>query len=310
MRFKQSVLMAEWLTAVCVLTFLAATAAHAELISEDSAFGADTITLDTDTDLRWLDVDLTANRSFDDIAAQLGPGGEFEGYRHATVDEIMTLWMNAGIPDILTGEGPPTGDDFTAANLVPVLALMDLIGITLSNPVLTLSEGFSADAPPADPTLRIVGELNVCISEPICMSQGIAPNTALASLGPNQDATDIASDLVGHFLVQEGGPLLAPPEPGVAGALNTWTATGATADGFVLLFVGFQNGATPFPFPPCPNTTVDIQGAFFFGFVRADGGGTASIMKQVPSIVSGRTIRSQVVDLSTCATSNVDATTF
>jgi len=309
MHITRSSKSAPLLGALCFVPLLSLNVAHAELISQDSAFGVDTITLDTDTNLQWLDVDLTANRSFDDVAAQLGPGGEFEGFRHATVDEIMTLWVNAGIPDILTGEGPPMGDDFTEANLAPVLALIDLIGITLSNPVLTLSEGFSADAPPGDPTLRIVGELNVCINPQICMSQGITPDTALASLGPNQDATDIASDLVGHYLVQDS-LFVASPDPGVAGMVNSWTATGATPNGFVLLFVGLQDGATPFPFPPCPGTTVDIQGAFFFGFVRADGSGMGTIMKQVPPVVSGRNIRSQVVDLTTCSTSNVDVTLF
>lgn len=295
--------------AIVSVAVLGAGAVRAELISQDSPFGPDTITLDTATGVRWLDVDLTADRSFDDVAGQLGPGGEFEGYRHATVDEIMTLWVNAGIPDILTGEGPPTGDDFTEANLDPVLALIDLIGITLSNQVLILSEGFSVDAPPGDPALRIVGELNVCISESICPLQGITPNTALASLGPNQDATDVASSLVGHYLVQDS-LFLASPDPGVGGVVNTWTATGATPNGFALLFIGLQDGASPFPFPPCPGTTIDIQGAVFFGFTQADGGGTATIMKQVPPIASGRNVRTQVVDLPSCATSNVDVTLF
>ena len=106
-----------WLVTI---TFLAAAGTvHADLVSEDSEFGAGTITRDTDTGLGWLDWSLTAGRSFDDVAAQLGEGGEFEGFRYATAAEVETLWLNGGIVDI-TFEGPiDFGTDFTAANFAP-----------------------------------------------------------------------------------------------------------------------------------------------------------------------------------------------
>lgn len=110
----------------------------------------------------------------------------------------------------------------------------------------------------------------------------------------------------------EGGEsfTLAAPVPGVAGVLNTWTATGATPGGFVLLFIGLGPGSSPFPFPQCPGLTIDIQTSFFFGFSRADVASVAGIDKIVPLVASGRNIRSQVVDLQTCSTSNVDITQF
>jgi hypothetical protein len=54
------------------------------------------ITEDTVTGLQWLDVTVSADRSFDDVVGNDGmnefaPGGDFEGFRHATADEL-TGW--------------------------------------------------------------------------------------------------------------------------------------------------------------------------------------------------------------------------
>ena len=54
--------------------------ARAELISEDSLYGTNTITLDTATGLRWLDVTLSTGISYDEILVELEPGGTFEGF--------------------------------------------------------------------------------------------------------------------------------------------------------------------------------------------------------------------------------------
>lgn len=198
-----------WVLGSCLSLGLLCNPASAALVSLGSSFGADTITLDTETGLRWLDLDLTDGRSVEDISSQLGEGGEFEGFRYATVEEVEQLWINAGIQDIVMGAIPPTGDDFTAANLDPVNALIDLLGDTVETPLLRLSEGFTATAPPGDPSLRIVGELNVCVAVQFCLGRGITPNTALASLGPNRDGTDEELVLVGHYLVTEVIPV--PP---------------------------------------------------------------------------------------------------
>jgi hypothetical protein len=176
-------------------------AARAELISLDSPFGAGTVTLDTETGLQWLDLDITAGRSFNDISGELGVGGEFEGYRFATTDEVLDLWTHAGIPDI-TFEGPIEATDFTAANLEPAQALVGLIGVTLNSPFGPLSEGYTATAPVGDETLRIVGELNICV-EPLC--QFVFPNqidVALASLGPNTKGVDEVVNFIGSYLVR------------------------------------------------------------------------------------------------------------
>ena len=55
------------------------------------------LTVDTTAGLEWLDLTLSTGLSFDEVAAELGPGGLFEGFRHATAAEIATFWGNAGI---------------------------------------------------------------------------------------------------------------------------------------------------------------------------------------------------------------------
>lgn len=109
----------------------------AELISfDDPVFGDNSITLDTDTGLEWLDLTKSTNRSFNDVSNELGVGGNFAGFRYATIDEINTFWANAGIPNI---------ESFTEANLEPVASLMSLIGCTntCSSDIVVSSIGLS-----------------------------------------------------------------------------------------------------------------------------------------------------------------------
>ena len=181
-------------------------AVRADLISQDSPYGTDTLTLDTDSSLLWLDLDLTAGRSFNDVNSQLVVGGEFEGYRYATRDEVLQLWTHASIPDI-TQVGPTQESDFTAANLAPAMALTDLISVTEVIPLGSVSEGLTATAPDGDDTMRIVGELSMC-TEPVC--KFIFPhqqNVALASLGPHLNGVDEVVSYVGSYLVMPAVPV-------------------------------------------------------------------------------------------------------
>lgn len=74
---------------------LFATTSNAAIISvSDSIFGADSVTRDTVSDLEWLDVTLSINRSYNDVSSQFGSGGDFEGWRYATGIEFATLWDN------------------------------------------------------------------------------------------------------------------------------------------------------------------------------------------------------------------------
>lgn len=99
--------------------------ANATLISMDSTYGTDTVTLDTETHLTWLDVPLSTAFSYDTIQPELGIGGAFQGYRIASGAEVKTLFTNAGIPVF--------GNSFVSANYAPILSLMDYVGITGHN---------------------------------------------------------------------------------------------------------------------------------------------------------------------------------
>ena len=93
--------------------------------SEDSPFGAETITRDNATGLGWLDVTFSTPFTYDEIVLELAPGGAFEGYRLATSDELLEFWENAGI-----NIDPGFFNQFTTENFLPIVDLMALVSVT------------------------------------------------------------------------------------------------------------------------------------------------------------------------------------
>jgi hypothetical protein len=102
--------------------------AFSEFISENSSFGTDTITRDTATDLRWLDLPISAGVSHAEILVETEPGGLYEDYRLATEAEVSTLFTNAGI-DV----SAPVLGDFVPQNYAPIVALTAFIGVIGDN---------------------------------------------------------------------------------------------------------------------------------------------------------------------------------
>jgi len=95
---------------------------QALLVSEDSSFGADSITRDTDTGLEWLGLDYTLTRGYSGVVSQLGPGGTYDGFRLATGAELETLfYSSAGISS--------TDASSTRAE---IFNLISLVGYTFS----------------------------------------------------------------------------------------------------------------------------------------------------------------------------------
>jgi hypothetical protein len=115
------------LVLACALLVVSAPA-FSELVSEGSSFGADTITHDTATDLRWLDLPISAGVSHAQVLLDTEPGGVYEDYRLATEDEVSTFFANAGI-DV----SAPVLGDFVAQNYAPIVALTDLVGVLGDN---------------------------------------------------------------------------------------------------------------------------------------------------------------------------------
>ncbi len=76
---------------------------NAAIISADwQTAGDNLITVDTGTGLRWLDLTETNATPFSTISSQLEQGGLFEGFRYATVAEVINLWSKFGV-DLSTG---------------------------------------------------------------------------------------------------------------------------------------------------------------------------------------------------------------
>ncbi len=63
-------------------------------------------TTDTSTGLDWLDVTSTGNLPFDEVSAQFGPGELFEGWRYATLSELLGFYASAGGPGTYNGFDP------------------------------------------------------------------------------------------------------------------------------------------------------------------------------------------------------------
>lgn len=70
---------------------------HAALVSiDDAKYGAGALTLDTETNLEWLDLTQSQGRSYNYVASQLGSGGEFEGFSIASTAQFKQLMQNGG----------------------------------------------------------------------------------------------------------------------------------------------------------------------------------------------------------------------
>ena len=72
--------------------------ANAELISlDDGVFGQNSITLDTETGLEWLDLSKSQGYGLHPYES-FHLDGQFEGFHWALENEVLTLWDHANIP--------------------------------------------------------------------------------------------------------------------------------------------------------------------------------------------------------------------
>ncbi len=106
----------------------------------------------------------------------------------------------------------------------------------------------------------------------------------------------------------EGGLLLALPDPGLAGADNTFTASGA-APGATITFLRSQTPGTS-TVPGCPDLTIDMASPTVLGRAVADAEGTATFTRFIPGNFQGRTLLLQALDRAACAKSNLVTHTF
>lgn len=109
--------------AVLVMLSFTRLPAKADLYQvDDPRWGAGSLTLDTRTGLTWLDLPFSQDLSYSQAEAEMLPGGEFAGFRHATAVEVASLYASAGF-----GEGFIPA---STAGCQDVVSLISLIGAT------------------------------------------------------------------------------------------------------------------------------------------------------------------------------------
>jgi len=132
--FMKPVLRSFVLIAAIAGTYCCPTVQAAIIVGTADGFGVDSLTIDTSTGLEWLDWTESTEISFNEINTEFGAGGDFEGFRHATIAELGQFLENLDI-------GLPI-DDFPQTGVAvdggaSTIALADLVGSTFGTaPVL------------------------------------------------------------------------------------------------------------------------------------------------------------------------------
>jgi hypothetical protein len=87
----------------CTVTLLSLSANAALVDADWKVMDDDLLTVDTVSQLAWLDITKTGGMSRDDVLAEMASGGVFAGFRYATSAEVIDLWSQYGIP-LVSGE--------------------------------------------------------------------------------------------------------------------------------------------------------------------------------------------------------------
>ena len=194
-----------------VLLATCSTCQAALISANDATFGPNSITQDTGTGLDWLDINFSDGMSFQAVASQMGAGGTFAGFRHATAAELNQFMINAGID--------PTAAvavfNFTPAQNFETLvggptAVQSFSGGGVSVGSFIVTFGMTSDAPTA--TTRNYGGTSWTTSTLLGGPAGFG----IAMRGTEVVTT--ANPDYGHWLVR------VVPEPGTFALLVTGAA--------------------------------------------------------------------------------------
>ena len=116
-------------------------------------FGEDSLTRDTIQKLDFLDVTLTVDRSYNDISTQFGVDGDFEGFRYATREEVVSLINNFGFTPNAIG-----GETVHGPNMIDQLScLVSFFGVT-DDGSIRVTRGMSL---PVTPTDNVVPHISI-----------------------------------------------------------------------------------------------------------------------------------------------------
>jgi len=165
----------------------------------DSSFGPGTLTRDRAQRLDFLDLDITANRSFNTVSALFGVGAEFEGFRYATDAEVAQLVSNFGFTPVAI----PEPDINTIGALGDqVSGLVESVGVTRLGTTFRQAIGVAVGSSyESDGSVSVVQ-----ITDFIENSSTTAPDSFIIELRPSA----LQSQRLGSFLVAPA----TIPEPG------------------------------------------------------------------------------------------------
>jgi hypothetical protein len=113
--------------------------AQASLISVNTSFGANSATLDTTTNLEWLDLTVTRNQSYNTVNGLLGT--TYAGWRYATGAEVNTLFADA---NLVVNGAADTGAT-AIANFPNANTFLSLFGTLNTNSLRKVSIGMTGD---------------------------------------------------------------------------------------------------------------------------------------------------------------------
>lgn len=194
-------------TGLILAAFLYVMPAQAALITADLVPGTGDalLTVDTATQLEWLDVTATVGQSYAGVLS-----GQYVsplGFRFASASEVETLWLNAGAGGSFTNN---VGSNITPANFDAAVLLVDLMGCT-SHLVGDLCDGMQQNwhiamygDPPSSPELVDAAVVDY-FGPPDSRAGGAA---MWLDFGPTVDL--LSRPDVGSYLVR------AVPEPSTA----------------------------------------------------------------------------------------------
>jgi hypothetical protein len=181
---------------------LYSSSAAAALISvDDPRFGPGSVTHDTATNLRWLDLTITAGSSWLEVEAELAEGGLYAGFRHATLQEVWAFFEATGIDF-----GSEIGSRADPELYARALDFRDLVGVTWPSAEQTRGT-VDLWLPMEGLVLAAIHPLLIIHPDGF-VEQAIVFGDEIGRLPPDQ-----RDERAGHFLV-------APvPEPGTAALL-------------------------------------------------------------------------------------------
>ncbi len=194
-------------TLACWVALSLVAPASGDILSGDSEFGPDTVTIDTDLNLMFLDLTVTESLSFDQVRAD----PTYAGWRHASFDEVRAMWLHAGLEDwtgsSYSGPGLSNGPGVSAE----VLALVELVGGTVVRADFGGTLYYSAVGMTSDVTTSGRIRATELYAHPLATEYGL-----LFSF-----LSDEQSDASGHWLVR----VVPSPGPVTLAALTLLTAS-------------------------------------------------------------------------------------